>query len=239
MVKTLRITFSLRFATKVNAVLYVLKHIPLLGRCFPDDVYRVRWLKGLASGGAFFWELGAAVLGKAVYLLAMVALVSLLYPVENKGPLFGHFLVFLTVVGGRLNGYLFEADGDGCPEVYAGQFRVRYRKGAAGLCPLRHGLRPAYGGTSVAVSAGPILRHRREAGGGSHPAVAIPTQRRAGGWLSVYYHSDFGMPGVVVWTAGAGSVPVVVDRGGGRVAYTAELQKAIDAASCLRQSATE
>lgn len=110
MVKTLRITFSLRFATKVNAVLYVLKHIPLLGRCFPDDVYRVRWLKGLASVAAFFWELGAAVLGKAFYFAAMIGLLSLLYPMEDKGPLFGHFLVFLTVVGGRLNGYLFDAD---------------------------------------------------------------------------------------------------------------------------------
>ena len=109
MIKTLRITFSLRFAAKVNAVLYVLKHFPLLGRCFPDDVYRVRWLKGLASVVAFFWELGAAVLGKAVYLVAMVALASLPYPMEGKG-LFGHFLVFLTLTGGMLNGYLFDAD---------------------------------------------------------------------------------------------------------------------------------
>ena len=110
MIKTLRITFSLRFATKINAVLYTLKHIPLLGRCFPDDVYRVRWLKGLAAITAFLWELGTAFLGKAFYFLLMIALASLPYPLENKGPLFGHFLIFLTVTGGVLNGYLFDAD---------------------------------------------------------------------------------------------------------------------------------
>lgn len=110
MVKTLRITFSLRMTTKINAILYVLKHIPLLGRCFPDDVYRVTWLKVLATVFAFFWELGAAFLGKAVYFVIMIALASLPYPMENKGPMFGHFLVFLTLVGGRLNSYLFEGD---------------------------------------------------------------------------------------------------------------------------------
>ena len=63
MIKTLRITFSLRMTAQINAVLYTLKHIPLLGRCFPDDVYRVKWLKGLAAVIAFFWELSAAFLG--------------------------------------------------------------------------------------------------------------------------------------------------------------------------------
>ena len=110
MIKTLRITFSLRMTAKINAVLYTLKHIPLLGRCFPDDVYRVEWLKGLAAVIAFFWELSAAFLGKAFYFAAMIGLISLLYPMEDKGPLFGHFLVVLTLVGGQLNGYLFDAD---------------------------------------------------------------------------------------------------------------------------------
>ena len=110
MVKTLRITFSLRMTARTNAVLYTLKHIPLLGRCFPDDVYRVKWLKGLAAVVAFFLELGAAFWGKALYFAVMVGAASLLYPLEDKGPLFGHFLVFLTAVGGRLNGYLFDAD---------------------------------------------------------------------------------------------------------------------------------
>lgn len=110
MIKTLRISFSLRFTATVNQVLYLLRHIPLLGRCFPGEDYRNRRLKAFAAFLAFFVEIFRAFLGKIVYFGGMIGLASLPYPMADKGALFGHFLVFLTLTGGWVNGYLFDVD---------------------------------------------------------------------------------------------------------------------------------
>lgn len=110
MLKTLRISFSLRMACKINAVLYAFKHLPLLGKLLPDDIYKVQWLKVLATVIAVGWEIGSAFLWKLVYFAMMILLPSLLYENLESGSLFAHIFLLLTLAGGLLNEYLLEHD---------------------------------------------------------------------------------------------------------------------------------
>lgn len=110
MLKTLRITFSLRMTCKINAVLYGIKHLPLVGKWLPDDVYKARWLKVLATVLAVLWEISGAMIGKLLYLLVMVWLASGLYPTGDHGTLFVHIFLLLALAGCILNDYLMTHD---------------------------------------------------------------------------------------------------------------------------------
>lgn len=109
MLKTLRITFSLRMTSKVNAILYGFKHLPLLRKWLPDDIYRIRWLKAVAVVLSVLWEIFGALFGKAFFLLAMVLLPAYLLPGAPAAQ-FAHIFLILTVVGGVLNEYLLDHD---------------------------------------------------------------------------------------------------------------------------------
>lgn len=110
MLKTLRITFSMRMTCKINAVLHTLKHLPVVGKWIPDDIYKVQWLKILATVLAVLWEIGGALIGKLLYLLVMVWLASALYPMEDQAALFVHIFLLLTLAGCILNDYLLNHD---------------------------------------------------------------------------------------------------------------------------------
>lgn len=103
MLKTLRITLSLSMTCKINAVLYWLKSIPLLGRLLPDNVYRVRGLKIFATVVAFLWELSAAMLGKLIYFGILLFVPTLFYePVDSAAAML-HIFVLLAILGAHLN----------------------------------------------------------------------------------------------------------------------------------------
>lgn len=110
MVKTLRLTFSLRMATKVNAILYGFKHLPLLRKWLPDDIYRVQWLKFIAVIISLMWELFAALAGKWLFLLLLVMLPAEALPESSSPALFCHIFLLTSLVGGILNDYLLDTD---------------------------------------------------------------------------------------------------------------------------------
>ena len=67
MLKTLRISFSLKNTYRVNSILYALKQIPLLKRCLPDALYQSQKLKAFANALSLLWELLSIFLGKFLY----------------------------------------------------------------------------------------------------------------------------------------------------------------------------
>ena len=79
MLKTLRISFSLKNTYRVNSILYSLKQIPLLGRLLPVSLYQVRGLKIFANVLSVLWELVSIFLFKFIYFLTMVCGVGLFY----------------------------------------------------------------------------------------------------------------------------------------------------------------
>lgn len=108
MLKTLKLSFSLKNTYRVNAILHAIKRIPLIGKLLPADIYRAQGLKIFATVLSVIWELFTAFWGKFFYLLVMVFLPSMLLPMEATGDLFLHILLILTVIGGMLNAYLFD-----------------------------------------------------------------------------------------------------------------------------------
>lgn len=112
MVKTLRISFSLKNTYRVNSILYSLKQIPLVKKLLPDRLYQVRGLKIMANILSAVWEVLAIFLGKFLYLLLMVAWAVSLYSSGAPQELFLHILLFLTIAGSFTNTYLFNPSKD-------------------------------------------------------------------------------------------------------------------------------
>ena len=110
--KTLRISFSLRNTYRVNGILYSLKQIPLLKKCLPDALYRVRGLKVFANVVSAIWEILSAFLGKYLYFLILIAGAGRFCEGAPQAGLFLHILVFLTVIGAFSNTYLFNPSRD-------------------------------------------------------------------------------------------------------------------------------
>ena len=112
MIKTLRISFSLQNAYRVNAILYSLKQIPLVKRLLPAALYRARGPKAFANVLSVLWEILSAFLGKFLYFAAMVCGVGLLYEKLPASEAFLHILLFLTVIGSFVNTKLFDPTKD-------------------------------------------------------------------------------------------------------------------------------
>lgn len=112
MIKTLRITFSLRNTYRVNGILYSLKQIPFVGKLFPELLYQIKGLKIFANILSVIWEVISAFLGKLLYFLLLISGIASFYKIANQGMLFLHILVFLTVIGAFANTYMFNPSRD-------------------------------------------------------------------------------------------------------------------------------
>ena len=112
MLKTLRISFSLKNTYRVNSILYALKQIPLLKRCLPDALYQSQKLKAFANGLSLLWELLSIFLGKFLYFLIMVAGPVWLYATDQSSQCFLHILLLLTVIGAFSNTFMFNPSKD-------------------------------------------------------------------------------------------------------------------------------
>ena len=112
MLKTLRISFSLKNTYRVNGILHSLKQIPLLKQVLPETLYRVRGLKIFANVISVLWEIVSIFLGKFLYFLTMVCGVGLLYERAPAGLSFLHILFFLTLIGSYMNTSIFNPTRD-------------------------------------------------------------------------------------------------------------------------------
>lgn len=110
--KTLRISFALRNAYKVNSVIYSLRQLPLVKKLLPSGLYGVKGLKTFANVIAAVWELLSAFLGKLLYFLLMISLAAGLYGELSESALFLHILFFLSLIGALMNTYMFNPTKD-------------------------------------------------------------------------------------------------------------------------------
>ena len=114
MIKTLRLSFSLKNTYCVNGILYAIKQIPLLKKIIPDSVYQIRAFKIFANVLSVIWEVISAFLGKLLYFLIMIVGGAEMYelPPEAGSEIFLHLLLFLTILGAFMNTYLFNPTKD-------------------------------------------------------------------------------------------------------------------------------
>ena len=112
MIRTFRISFSLKNTYRVNTILYSLKQIPLIRKILPQSLYRSQGLKIFANILSGLWEIAGTFLGKVLYLLIMVFGLGMLYENTGDGRLFVHILFFLSLVGSYMNTYMFNPSND-------------------------------------------------------------------------------------------------------------------------------
>lgn len=112
MLKTLRISFSLKNTYRVNGIIHSLRHTPLIKKLIPDAWYGVRGLKYFAYAVAGLWEFLSAFLGKLLYILLMIFLPVYFYESMDAGQVFLHIFVCLMVIGSYANTYLFNPSND-------------------------------------------------------------------------------------------------------------------------------
>ncbi len=109
MVKTLRLSFSLKVTYRVNSILYFIRQIPLIGKWIPESIYHQKWIKILAEVTALLWELMTAFAGKLLFLFLLVFLPARIYESLETDAVFTHLFVLLTLAG-RDNNYLTGTD---------------------------------------------------------------------------------------------------------------------------------
>lgn len=125
MLKTLRLSFSLKNTYRVNAILHSLKQIPLLKHILPDTLYQVRGLKIFANVLAILWELITIFLFKYLYFFIMVCGLELIRPDLQSKEAFLHILLLLTLVGSYMKTNLFDATRDKYYAMFLLRMNVR------------------------------------------------------------------------------------------------------------------
>ena len=110
---TLVLQLRLHMAYRVNGILYRLRFLSLS--------YESGFAKTLGLVLAILRELLGLLLGKLLYMAAVFAAPLLLFPSEPPAGLYGHLLLFLTLIGGIFNSKLLDAEQD----VYYAVFLLR------------------------------------------------------------------------------------------------------------------
>ena len=98
MIKSLKISFSLKNTYRVNGILFSLKQIPILRRLLPSALYKIKGLKIFAGILAVLWEIVSVFLGKFLYFFTMVCGIGILYGMLPENRIFLHILLFLIFV---------------------------------------------------------------------------------------------------------------------------------------------
>lgn len=111
MFRTFKIAFLLRNTYKVNGIIYSLKQIPIIKRFLPATLYSNVGLKRFAAILQGIREFFSIFIGKFLYLGLMIVLPAALYKV-GKADAFLHMFIFLTLIGGFMNTYMFNPTKD-------------------------------------------------------------------------------------------------------------------------------
>ena len=86
MLKTLKISFSLKNTYRVNSILYAIRQIPLIKRIIPSTVYQITGFKIFANILSVIWEIITVFLGKIIYFLIMIVAASEILNIPQKSP---------------------------------------------------------------------------------------------------------------------------------------------------------
>ena len=114
MLKTLRLSLTLKNTYRVNSILYAIKQIPLIKNVLPDSIYSEGGIKIFANVLSVIWKVISTFIGKLLYFLIMIAAVSGIYnlPESQGAALFLQLLLPLTVIGAFMNSLMFDPSND-------------------------------------------------------------------------------------------------------------------------------
>ena len=114
MLKTLRLSFSLKNTYRVNSILYAIRQIPLINKIIPSTVYQISGFKIFANVLSVLWEIISVFLGKILYFIIMIvgAAQLLNVPKELGAQVTLHLILILSIIGAAANTYMFNPTKD-------------------------------------------------------------------------------------------------------------------------------
>lgn len=112
MIKTFITSFKLKNTYRVNCIIYSIKQLPFIKRFLPNKLYQSHLLKIIGNIISILLEIIGIFLGKIIYLSFMILLAVPIVSKNNDSDTFIHIFVFLTLIGGILNTFMFNPTKD-------------------------------------------------------------------------------------------------------------------------------
>ena len=114
MIKSFIISFKLKNTYRANSIIYSIKQLPFARRILPESLYKNKALKIFGNIIAIIVELCTIFLGKFLYIFFCILAVFSVYKENNLdyANVFMHLFLFLTIIGGIMNTYMFNPTKD-------------------------------------------------------------------------------------------------------------------------------
>ncbi len=112
MIKSFITSFKLKNTYKVNSIIYSIKQLPLIKKILPNKLYQNKALKIIGNIISALWQIISIFLGKFLYILLMIAAVTPMISKTNNADAFLHIFLFLTLIGGLMNTFMFNPTKD-------------------------------------------------------------------------------------------------------------------------------
>lgn len=110
MISSFLLSYKLKNTYKVNTIIYALKHTPLIKKIIPYSSYTSRGLKIIANIISVIGELLSFFVFKLLYLLLFYYFIVPIY--SNTSLAYINIFVFLSIIGGFANTYIFNPSVD-------------------------------------------------------------------------------------------------------------------------------
>ncbi|MFQ8661279.1 MAG: hypothetical protein ACLR9X_04170 [Clostridia bacterium] len=112
MIKSFITSFKLKNTYKVNSIIYSIKQLPIIKKILPNKLYQNKALKVIGNIISALWQLISVFLGKFLYIFLMIAIVTPMISKTNNADVFLHIFLFLTLIGGLMNTFMFNPTKD-------------------------------------------------------------------------------------------------------------------------------
>lgn len=112
MIESFITSFKLKNTYKVNSIIYSIKQLPIIGKKLPQKLYQNKALKIIGNIISILMQIVGIFLGKLLYILFMITAVVPMISKTNNSDTFLHIFVFLTLIGGLMNTFMFNPTKD-------------------------------------------------------------------------------------------------------------------------------
>ena len=111
MLDTFITSFKLKNTYRVNSVIYSIKQLPIIRKILKDSLYKNKVLKIIGNIISILMEIGSIFLGKLLYIFFCITSMLPVFKLESANT-FIHIFLFLTIIGGIMNTYMFNPTKD-------------------------------------------------------------------------------------------------------------------------------
>ena len=104
-------SFKLKNTYRVNSIIYSVKQLPIIKKILPESLYKNKALKIIGNIISIIMEICTIFLGKFLYIFFCIIAMLPVFKLNND-EVFMHIFLFLTIIGGIMNTYMFNPTKD-------------------------------------------------------------------------------------------------------------------------------